>query len=138
MSYVINPFTGQFDRVNPEQDSVKRVVDTYTANENISALNLVRVSGGGVIKAFNNGIYEDSKVLGLALTAALSGAQVDVLIFGTLDDAFFGSMSINETMYLNSSSILSQVVPLTGYLVRCGKYLGNNIVLIQIEEPVLL
>ena len=141
MSFELNPFTGQFDYQRPLQESVKNVVDVYVASAVISALKLVRINGGGILHADNNIAYTDAKTLGIALNSAPIGGNVNVLMFGTVEDAFFSGMIINDPIFLGVDGALTQIAPsapTAKYIARIGKYIGRNTVLIQIEEPTLL
>lgn len=140
MSYTWNPISGQLDIVRPKPQSVKKVIESYTAGETLSALTLVRSNGTSVVKA-NPDTITNSEVLGLAITAAASGNQVNVLIFGTLEDASFSSFNLNKSIYLSDNGVMSQTIPVlpaSNYQVLVGKYLGSDTIFLSIEDSIQL
>ena len=129
--------SGGYSSVNgiKKTESVQRVVSKYKSEALMSALCVVRIYDGDAAPSIMNGSYDDAKAIGIAIS---SGKSIDVLMFGTIEDNFFSRFQVNDFLYLGPDSMPTNVVPSSGYFVRIGKYLGNNIALIQVEPPILL
>lgn len=121
-------------------NAVQAVELTFTANMNISAMQMViSVDGVSATPGNNNTTVQNAQVLGIAKTTALATTSFKALLFGTIADSSFSGFSVNGPVYLNSTGFLTQSVPVTpNFLVVCGKYLGANTVLIDVSEPVQL
>lgn len=127
--------------VPPTPHAVQAVQLTFTADgAPITALQMViSVDGITATVANNNTTVQDARTLGIALTSAGVGEVFTALLFGTLVNASFSSMTINNPVYLSSTGYLTQTVPVTpNFYVICGKYLGANTVFINISEPIQL
>lgn len=119
-------------------DSAQRLEKNFTALEVISALKLVKADGiGTILKGFNNGTYEDAKILGVSLNALSVGAVGPVLLFGLLEDPFF-NFPINAPLYLGLDGEITLTPPASGvYTVIVGKGIGPGAIFIDIQEPIL-
>lgn len=119
-------------------ESAQRLEKNFTALEIMSALKLVKAdSPGTMVKGFNNGDYEDAKILGVSLNALLAGNIGPVLLFGLLEDPFF-NFPINSPLYLGLDGEITLTPPASGvYTVVVGKGLGPGAIFIDIQEPIL-
>lgn len=117
-------------------DQSKRLIDTYTAGETLSALKLVVDNGGKT--AFlgeKNSTYEEATVIGVTLTAATLGNQVEVLLFGLLEDASF-TFPNNVPLFLTAGGTITDSAPVAGeFFVRIGRSQGTGAIFVDIEEP---
>ena len=142
-SIKFNPFTGQLDVVNPppDLDAAQVLKVNRIASEDISALKLVKAdSPTNVSKAFLNGTAEDAEVLGLAITAATTGNEVCVLLFGANTDITHAGFALNDPIFLGLDGALTQTPPSTSgqFRTQIGKSLGGNQIFINITEPIEL
>lgn len=121
-------------------NAVQAVELTFTASTNIVALQLVlSVDGTNATTGDNVSTIQNAQVLGIAKTSAAISNTFKALVFGTISDSSFSGFIVNDPIYLNASGFLTQTVPVTpNFLVVCGKYLGSNTVLININEPIQL
>lgn len=142
MSLKWNPFTGALDYSSTHgggsaQDalSAKTLKIQLNANDNISALKAIyQVSP----EAGDNADYRiESKkdVIGISLTAAVTGNQFDVLLFGRIEDNGF-NYEVNELLFLGQDGNITNVAPASGYSVLIGKGLGAGAIFINIERPI--
>lgn len=120
-----------------EQSPQKRIQQTFVAGENISALRCVQIVNNQVFLCDNNTNFEKAIVSGVALTSALTGNDVIVVLSGEIDDSSF-SFSPNELLYLTNNGIISSVANTTGFLTVIGKSLGGNKILVEIDQPIIL
>lgn len=108
------------------------------AVEVISALKLVASAGANLIKiAEPDESFEDAQVLGVAINAAIVGAQVEVLLNGVITDLSF-NFPLNSLLYLGDNGTITDVQPTTGYRVSVGKATGINEIYIEIQETIEL
>ena len=84
MPWVFNPFTGELDFRRISQDSVEKITAFYTANETISALNLVKSDGSNLVSKASPDTDTNARVLGIALNGGAASSQIEVLSFGTV------------------------------------------------------
>ena len=126
-------------RPNNQAGSAKEIVVTLTAKGTISALRLVRAFSDTEVSIAEPGtIFEDAQVFGIALSAAVDGAPVSVLVFGSVSDAFFTTFPVNSPLFLGAAGIVTISPPLTGHWTSVGKSLGSGKIFIDIEEPIVL
>ena len=69
------------------------VREVLTANENISALTVVQLEGGVAKIAHATDPDQLDRIIGVAATAASSGAEIEIITFGEITD---GSWSWSE------------------------------------------
>lgn len=126
--------------VPPTPHAVQAVELTFIASTTIGLMQMVvSVDGINVAPANNNTTVENARTLGIALNAATVGQSVTVLLFGTIANALFSAMTLNNPVYLPSTGYLTQTVPVApDFYVICGKYIGASTVFISIEEPIQL
>ena len=119
-------------------ESAMKLQDTYVAAENISALRAVRLINANECELGDpDTIYEDAKVVGISLTAATTGNNVEVLTFGILEDPFF-TFPLNEPIFLAPNGVVTDVPPTTGFSTQIGHSLGTGQIFINIREPLEL
>ena len=108
------------------------------ANENISALKIVRQDTGGVLLA-DIGAQLDSEALGVSRDAATLGSNLRVITYGRVDDTSFG-FTLNEPLFLGNNGLITNLAPTNSgeYIVRIGYSLGIGSIFIDIESPVLI
>jgi hypothetical protein len=114
-------------------ESAASVVNTYTAGESISALKAVYELSGVIYKAAPDTI-QTASVVGITLTSANAGEQVQVLQYGVLQDAFL-TFSPADLIFVTSNGAITNVAPASGYLTRLGRAINVNTVLIIIDSP---
>jgi hypothetical protein len=76
--------------------------------------------------------------VGLLLQGGTVGTIVEALVFGTVADLAFAGFATNAALFLQTNSFLSDAIPSSIYSVLCGKYLGNNTIFVNINEPIKL
>ena len=118
--------------------SARTIVDTYIAGEAISALKIVRLDSPTTVKiGDSSSTYEDAKVIGVAISAAALGVNIDVQSFGELNDAFF-SFPLNAPLYLSPTGTITDTPPTSGYNVQIGHSLGAGSIFVKVQEPIEL
>jgi len=119
-------------------DSAKKLGDTYTAGEVISALQVMRLNNSSdAFIADPTLAYTDAKVVGISLSAAVIGLDVDIQNFGILKDPFF-NFPTNNPLFLSATGTITDTAPVTGYNVQIGHSLGVGSIFINVQEPILL
>lgn len=139
MAFRLNPLTGELDLVGSASSTdAQRVVKSYTAQETISALKLVRIQNGSdAYLASPSGTYESARVLGVALNAALTGQSVSVLEFGELTDATF-TFTAGVPLFLGALAAITDVPVTNGFLIKVGYSLGNLKIQVDLGLPIQL
>ena len=143
MSYRWNPFTGTFDF----SDAMTADSSTYLIVQRIAAENIVRTdvlswnSVGQVKLASNNTTPDDAYVVGMALNDALTGALVDVLVMGIINDPVFNTFPLNATIFLDTAGATTDIKPerptATSTTV-VGRSYGNGEVFINPLRPTFI
>jgi len=141
MSFRFNPLSGTFDYFSPPSDTAKRVVETKTADVNMSALTFVyATSDTNVDKATNDGTYAQATVLGMTLSSVVAGNQVDILLFAKVEDPFF-TYTVNDLLFLGTNGTITNVapsLPLATHSTSIGQSLGSGAIFINIEKSIIL
>lgn len=139
MSYKFNPLTGQLDYFEESEttESAKRLSDTRVCSEPISALRLVRALNDSDISLANKTDYTQSKVLGIALQSGSIGEEIEVLLFGKIEDSFF-SFPLNEPLFLDLNGLITSTPPVSGFSTNIGHSLGLGAIFIDIKEQIEL
>lgn len=145
MGLKFNPLTGKLDLVGDESgggnpNRPHQFVDSEViAGQTISALRaVVSLPDGRVIYADNNTSYERARAFGITLSAANENEALLVVTQGELSDLSFSSFTVNEDVFLGSNGVLTQSASSSGFHVVLGSYIGNNIVKVEIENPIIL
>lgn len=139
MGYVWNPIRGGLDfvkcqtGVNGETLQKDLVVD-----QTISALRMVRATSSTNVNLADYSTFNESVVLGMAISAATVGNTTTVVTHGCVKDPSF-TFPVNDTLFLLSNGTITNApIPLGGgfYTVRIGHSLGSGAIFIDIEEPI--
>jgi hypothetical protein len=129
---------------NPNKVTVKiegeaeRLTKVFTAGESIAKLDLVRLtSSSQIFKSVNNVDYENANVIGIALNSGNTGNDIEVQLFGVVDDPLF-TFTANEPLFLNSLSAPSETAPNTSgqFITEIGQGLGLGSIFINTVSPV--
>ncbi len=116
----------------------KRLSITKKATHNISALKVLKFDSSDYVSyATSNTTFEDATAIGISLTAATTGNDVEILLFGVLEDPFF-SFPVNAGVYLTTSGGLSDTPPVSGYLSKVGNSLGTGAIFFKSERAISL
>lgn len=119
-------------------DSAKRVTLKRLATHAISALRVLKFDSiTHVSYATSNSSYENAHAIGISLTTAAMGSEVDILVLGVLEDAFF-NYPINENLYLDTSGQISNTPPVSGNLVQIGSSMGSGAIFFNPDSPISL
>lgn len=142
MSWRFNPFTQTLDyfKESLASDSAKRLVDTKTCAEVISALKLVVALNDDEILLAEPDTFENAKVLGVALQAGNIGDEIEVLLFGKLEDVSL-TFTINDPLFLKASGSISDTAPVSPaetFNTTIGHSLGSGAIFVNIQEPIRL
>lgn len=116
-------------------DEAASVVQTFTAGETISALDVVYLDqvSGTILKAKRTSLVAAS-VIGIAKTSGIAGDPIQVLQYGILSDASFAFTPAALT-FLSDLSKITETAPTSGYLTRLGRTINLNTILVFIESP---
>ena len=106
----------------------------------LSALRAVKSDADGRISLGTpSSTFEDANVFGITTTAVgAADLTIEIATGGTITDAFFSTFTLNDLIFLGASGTLTQVAPVSGMHVVLGKYIGNNQILVEVEQPVIL
>jgi hypothetical protein len=143
MSYKWNPFTGTLDYFDDQatgSDDAKRLTDLKTCAVDISALQLVKAINDSEIAIATPDDFSNAKVLGMALTAGTTGNQIEILLFGKLEDPFF-NFTVNQPLFLKDNGVTSNVaptLPTENFNTTIGHSLGTGAIFLNIQEPIEL
>lgn len=120
-----------------ESLSARTLKISLIADENVSALKLIYQSSPTNGGLGNSQINAKKDVVGISVSAAVTGNLFEVLLFGRVEDAFF-NYPVNTSLYLDIDGNITDISPTTGYSVLIGKGLGTGAIFIDIERPIIL
>ena len=87
---------------------------------------------GQAIYADHTDITHRDKVLGLTLGAALEDAEVSIKTYGEITEPSW-TWTLNEPVYLGTLGQLTQVLPITGFLMRIGFPIASDKLFVDID-----
>ena len=143
MSFKFNPLEGWLELHKGQNQSTtavssEKLITSFEAGETISALKLIYIaSSAQAFVADNSLTFSEAQVIGVALNAAAIGAQVQVQLFGLLQDGAF-AFSANELLFLGSLGTITATAPSSGFVTRIGYGLGSGSIFLNIEKPIVL
>ncbi|RTL04473.1 hypothetical protein EKK58_10450 [Candidatus Dependentiae bacterium] len=121
-----------------ELSKIPNMKETFVAGMVISAMKLVYCDiTGNVFVADNEDVFDKALVVGMALNAASTGNNVEVLIFGIYENPSW-SWTANDLLFLNTNGNITSVPPVVGYQTTIGKALSSTSILINIKDPIEL
>ncbi len=126
--------TGRERIINVPQESIEKL---YTAGENISSGNVVMLTGGQVFKYDPTNELNYGKAIGIAKTAALTGATVNVVLSGSITVAGWG-LTQDEIYYATGAGAVSTSPPGSGLIGMIGIAKDSSTMIIDIDEPIIL
>ena len=106
------------------------------AGETLSALRVVYELNGSVFLLEPDDEEHIELLLGITITAAVTGSAVNVQLIGAIDDDAWSL--IPGPVWLGANGALTQIPPASGFDVRIGSAVSTSRVTINIEEPVWL
>lgn len=148
MGYRFNPVTGALDYFETgggggpttEAEQAKRLIVTRKAAVSLSAMKLVKSdSATHVSVATNDDTFESAQVLGVALNAAINpDDDIEILLFGALQDASLSGFALNDLIYLGSNGAITNVAPVNGFYKEVGYSIGVDEVFINLKQTIIL
>lgn len=136
--YPFVPFNGGTTPPVPETTDVIAV--DRVAGSALSALKAVRPNGAGkMVYADYNSTYSNATVTGITLTSAAAvDDPVTVVTDGLIADASFSGFTMNGWIYLGASGALTQTPVGSGFHVVLGRYVGNDQIEVEVDDPIEL
>lgn len=135
---VINNYTSSGSGGTGFVDQASWLVIEKNALTNMSAYNLVRFHDADTVElATNNTVYNEAKVVGITIAAALAGNKVKVLILGVLEDPFF-TWPANTLLFLGANGIITSTPPTSGFSTIVGEAPVPGVFSLSIREPTIL
>ena len=110
---------------------------TIVAGETLSALKFVYIAADGKAYLGSSATFPQTEVIGLTKTAASMGSNVDIIPFGTVQDASF-TFGYSQLLFLTTLGNFSTTVPVSGHRVKLGQGLNNGQIFIDIDETIIL
>lgn len=104
-----------------------------TASENISALRMVSI----VDSQYKYADHLDSSVVGLALQAVNLGSFLRPVRNSVVSDDSW-NWARGSPIFLGLEGMLTQIVPLNGFLITVASVLDSKTIFLQIEDAIKL
>lgn len=103
----------------------------------ISALRVCKATSGTTINyASNLDDILDAQSLCLSLQSGSPMSEIDVALFGQINDGFF-NFPLNAPLYLGDDGQILGTPPLIGHLVNIGHSLGTGAILLNFKSPII-
>lgn len=111
---------------------------TKIAGENLGGQRFVIGNSNETVTYANQSDLTNlGKVIGITLTSASMGENVDVLLFGFIE--FNGwSFDVSLPVYLNNNGLLTQTPPSTGFSQIVGFAETPTSLFVSLREPIIL
>lgn len=110
-------------------------INNYLAAISLSALRAVRLNGSEQL------IYADSSlspnILGVTFTSAIAGQSPIIILGGLLSDGSF-NWDLDFPVFLGSLGQLTQIAPLSGWLIQVGHPVSTDTFVINIHEAIAI
>lgn len=104
---------------------------------NISALKICKAVSSNIIEyASNLETYLSAQSLCLALQAGNIAEEIDVALFGQINDSAF-NFPLNAPLFLGDNGDITDTPPLTGHVVNIGHSLGAGAIILRIQPPII-
>ena len=110
---------------------------TVVAGETLSAVKFVYLAADGKAYLGNSTTFPQTEVIGMTKTAASTGANVEIVPFGLMQDASF-TFGYSQLLFLTTLGNFSTTVPVSGHRVKLGQGLNNGQIFIDIDETIIL
>lgn len=111
---------------------------TKTSSIAISSDRVVQTSGNDLVSyADKDDLTSISKVLGVTLNAAIIGAIINIQVGGEIVEPTW-NWDISKPIYLGSTGYLTQVVPITGFILQVAIPVSPTKINVDIRQPILL
>jgi len=84
---------------------------------------------------------DSANVLGVAITDALDGNTVKILVFGIVTNPIFNVFAVNDILFLDDLGAITNVkptLPSSKYQTSIGKSLGGTEIFVNIMPPIKL
>lgn len=107
---------------------------SMTAVGNISGHCAVAAVEGGVAMVGSDNA-QVIKAFGIALTSAISGAQVNIKTKDIITEPTW-NWDVNKVIFVGIGGVLTQTPPQTGYSVTAGIALASNKMLVRFENQI--
>ncbi len=110
-------------------------VSGYLAGSNLSGHRAVIVDENSkVVYADNQTPSHTSKVLGITLGAAVIDDTVSVRTFGEVQEPSW-NWTLDQPIYLGANGVLTQALPITGFLLVLAFPISPTKIFISIKQP---
>jgi len=116
-----------------------RVIVQKIAGEIIGSHKIVRLGDDGkVYYADCRNLFDVERILGMTLNSANTNGNVNILLFGKLQDSSF-NFDTSKPIYLGKNGAIVQDIDSESvFIQRLGRVLKNNEILIDLDEPIIL
>lgn len=123
--------------INVKIGSPSKFSVTKIANEPIAKYDLVNLDSQTTAIKAKIDTYDKAVVAGLAVNSAATGTEVEIVVFGVIEDPIFG-FTVNKPLFLSSSSVSTDTPHNTSgkFLTKIGKSYGSGAIFIDINDPI--
>lgn len=112
---------------------------TLVAGMNINSFQVVTVHSDGKAYVADRTTSADSgRVIGIAVTSALTGGNVTIQQSGEVDNTGGWFFTPGDTMYLDTTGALTASVPTTGFELPMGVARSAGTLMLGIGTPIVL
>ncbi len=107
------------------------------AAENIGLYKVVYIDNSAVWIADHRDENILHKPVGVAITSSLSGGVIKVKMIGKLINNNL-NMNLNQSVYVGEFGVMTQVVPLSGYILSIGEPINATTLSLNVQRPLIL
>jgi len=126
----------------PTGGSTQAVVLTLTAGETINAYRAISVHSDGLAYYADYTVVADAdRTVGISVSSALAGGQVQVQVRGEVDNVGFNFLANGVTIYLGSTGLILQTPPPDApgtFSLPLGIVISASRLDLQIGLPIIL
>ena len=104
---------------------------------NISALKICKAVSSNIVEyASNLQTFLDAQSLCLSLQSGNLTEEIDVALFGQINDAAF-NFPLNAPLFLGDNGNITDTPPITGHNINIGHSLGAGAIILRIQPPII-
>ncbi len=106
-------------------------------DQSISALRICKATSANTISyASNLETVFDAQSLCVSIQAGSALQEIDVVLFGQINDGFF-NFPLNAPLFLGDEGQITATPPSSGHLVNIGHSLGLGAIMINFKPPTI-
>ena len=112
---------------------------TRTAAQNVSGGKALRLNAAGeCLHANGADTSHANMVVGVSLNGGAAGSDITIITSGGEIEEVVWNWQVNKPVFLGVDGLLTQVAPISGYILIVGVAVGPTRMLVKIQQPIFI